>query len=240
MQPADQGSSSNANSYKQLAKKLWNSCTFENIRNASSFLTNLTSIGSAAAPLLPKPIKQIAPPVLGGISYSLLQAVYRADNDMLRSKIAKHKRQYEILQQLMPADMQSDAQYQVAAEKVDLKQYGVNPYGKGTAAATWVNIVLALAAGGLVGYMSYEKLDDWDSAAAKGLGTTALVLLLTPATSGVIEEHQKKGNLEKIDKAYKEKITAMKDYFFDNREYNKLESYHTQSKDIPKTLKLTS
>jgi hypothetical protein len=240
MQPAEQGSSSNSDSYKQLAKKLWDNCTFENTRNAFSFITNFTAIGSATAPLLPKPIKQVIPPVLGGISYTSLQAVYRADNDKLRSKVARHKRQYEILQRLLPARLRNNAQYKAVAEEVNLEQYGVNPYAKGTAAATWVNIVLALAASGLAGYMAYEGLDDWNSDKAIGLGVTALALFLTPSVTGVVEEHQKKVNLEKIDTAYKSKITAMKTYLFENRKYNKLESYHTQSQAIPKTLKLTA
>jgi len=168
-----------------------------------------------------------------------LQAVYRADNDKLRNKVARHKRKYEILQQLMPDNERNNALYQAVAEKVDLKQYGVNPYGVGTAAATWVNIVMALVVGGLSGYMSYDGLDKWNSAESKGLGTAALTLFLIPAVTGVIEEHQKKSNLEKIDTAYKEKITAMKSYFHDNRQRRKLKNYHRQSQAIPKQLKLT-
>lgn len=240
MQPANQAANTtDANSSKQIIKKLWGTCTFENLRSVYSFATNFTAIGSAAAPLLPKPIKQIVPPVLGSISYTTLQAVYRADNNKLRGKIAKHKRKYEILQGLLPREAIANSQYKAATDQVDLTQYGINPHDGKTAAATWINIALALAAGGLAGYMAYEGLDNWDSDKAIGLGFAALALFFTPSVTGVIEEHNKKVNLEKIDNVYKEKITAMKTYFHENGKSKRLKNYHKQSQAIPKQLKLT-
>jgi len=229
----------NKSSATQNIKKLWDNCTFENLRNSYSFVTNLTTIGSVSAALLPNPIKQVIPPVLGSISYSTLQAVYRADNDQLRKKIDKHKKQYDILRGFLPVGEQNNGLYKVADKDVALTQYGVDPYAKGTALASWTNIILALAAGGLVGYMSHAGLDNWDTDSAKGLGALALILWLIPSIASVIEEHQKRDNLGSIDKAYKSKISVMKTYFFAQNDINTLQAYHEQSKNIQPTPALT-
>jgi len=220
-------------------KKVWNAFTFENLREVYSFATNLTAIGSSVAPLLPDPLKKAVAPALGAVSYTTLQAVYRADNDKLRSKIARHKQQYLILQGLMPAAERNRQQFQVVPAEVSLDKFGAKPYSCKGWVSTLSGIAGALAAGGLASYIVTEGLDKWNTREAKGLGSTAVILLVASSATGVLEEHQKKKNLEKLDDAYKDKITAMKGYFIQRRSRRALSNYSAQSQALPRSLRLS-